>query len=97
MINNTFLDETTQIPFWIAHEKQLEPSEAAIVVRHVITKQKEMLYDAWKSEKQNKDWAGDVEGKKTELFLEHNRAKAPVFVFGCSIEAILKADSQTSG
>ncbi len=92
-MNNIFTHRIYELEYLIPYSRQLSTDEAARIVTHVISREKQALLERWKSIPKNKDWSGDEEKKKEELFRHAHRLNAPVVVFGESIDNILKGVS----
>ena len=97
-MNNTFFDENYQITFLIPFGRQLKTSEAQILARRIISSQKEELYQAWKARPENKDWSGNDEAKKEELFVKRHPPNSEMLigdsVDGLALSQILKDADQ---
>ena len=85
-MNNSFIDQATEIEFLIPFHRQLTSDEAASVARKVVERKKDALLDWWKRKPTNEDWQGTKKQKRKNcsqqrpeirvlfLFLE-NRSK----------------------
>jgi len=91
-MNNEFLDEGTGLTFLIPFSRQLQTWEAEIICKEVIKGKKAALLAQWKKSPKNKNWEGDKDAKKEELFEKVITDNNPIFVFGHSIEEILQGD-----
>jgi|ERR1017187_352528 hypothetical protein len=97
-MNNTFFDNHYQIGFLIPFERQLTAQEAEIIARQVISSRKESFYQAWKSRPENKNWKGDIDAKKEELFIKKHRPNSEILVGDLldepALSEVLKGDPQ---
>jgi hypothetical protein len=79
--NNYFVHKETGVKFIVPADKQISQELADKLMEDSIKKQKQEFFDTWKSEKQNKDWKGDEETKKAELFARYRRSGSEILLF----------------
>ncbi|MGD1090164.1 MAG: hypothetical protein ABR955_15780 [Verrucomicrobiota bacterium] len=80
IMNNTFFDNRYQIKFLIPFARQLTTPHAEKITREFISGRKESYYQAWKSRPENKDWTGNIDAKKEELFIESHKPNSEILV-----------------
>lgn len=91
---NTFQDEQYKIEFIVAFPRFLKPEEAQAIARRHFQQEKDAFFQIWKMEPANKDWNGDIDAKKEELFIQkRERFKGPIVLFEHPRTEALRAGS----
>jgi hypothetical protein len=66
--NNGFKDDPTGINFIIPCDRQVTDQEAKKLIDEFKSNERDKLFSTWKNLPANKNWHGDAEEKKNELF-----------------------------
>jgi hypothetical protein len=88
-MNNTFFDQSLGLEFVIPYSRQLLRHEAHKVICKTVEATKAYLFESWLNKSRNKGWTGDARKRAEDLFSEHTRFKAPMFVDPQITEAVL--------
>jgi hypothetical protein len=70
--NNGFKDDSTDINFIIPCDRQVTHEQAKKVFDQFKSNERDKLFSAWKNLPANKNWHGDEEEKKNELFAKRH-------------------------
>ena len=91
-MNNTFRDSETGLIFAIPAVRQLTLTEASKILSGWKSSEPEALFDTWKAKPVNKDWSGDIDSKKKELFYERWMKNPPTNPILVLVALQLEAD-----
>ena len=80
-IKNGFNDTRTGIQFIIPSDRQVSDAEAEALINTFVAEERNKLFALWREQPENKDWNGDIEAKKNELFAKrHPRGSEVVLI-----------------
>lgn len=82
VVDNVFDDGATGKRFVIQYSRPLTRDEMVLTIRRWIADEKTILFNLWRRRPENRNWAGNVEAKREQIFAEDLAERDLVLVGG---------------